>query len=149
MENLLPILIGIIWVAFTLYNKGKKKKNVKQPVGSEIPESRPLSVFEQILMGGEIKEPKPFERFFESVDIKQSEIEEEKSTPLKKSPRPFLNEELAQFTQEGQAISVFSENKRLKDILFEQDPETADRDFDLRRAVVYSEILNAPYIGYK
>jgi len=146
MEDLLPILIGIIWVAYTLYNKGKKKKVIKQPITHEKRESKPLSIFEQILMGEELKIPQPYSDYLEPVESKPAEPIEEKVEKKRKSPSPFLNEELAQFIQEGQSVS---KEKTIEEILHEHEEEPVEVDFDIRRAVIYSEILNPPYIGYK
>jgi hypothetical protein len=152
MDNFLPILIGIIWVAYTLYNKGKKKKVVNQPQTSEQKDSKPLSIFEQILMGGEIRVPKPYADYFEPVETIPAPQKEQKSERIKnkKLPSPFLNEELAQFTDEGQSVSgIEQRDKSIDEILHEQDLEMIEKDFDIRKAVIYAEILNPPYIGYK
>jgi len=150
MEELLPVLIGIIWVAYTLYNKGQKKKVIKQPHGSEKSESKPLSLFEQILMGEEIKVSQPYVDYSEPEVLTPAPIKEIKYDKQKKSPRPFLVEELNQFGGEGQSVSSFAQNeKTIEDILNEQDLELAEIDFDIRKAIIYSEILNPPYIGYK
>jgi hypothetical protein len=146
MEDLLPILIGIIWVAYTLYNKGKKKKVIQQPIKQEKRESKPLSIFEQILMGEEIKIPQPYSDYIEPVETKPIEPIEEHVEKKRKSPSPFLSEELAQFMQEGQSVS---KEKMIGEILHEQELEPVEMDFDIRKAVIYSEILNPPYIGYK
>jgi hypothetical protein len=149
MEDFLPVLIGIIWVAITLYNKGKKKQNIKQSAATEIKDSKPLSVLEQILMGGVIKESKPFDIYYEPVAEKPIEYIEEK-IKQKKPPTPFLNEELAQFSQEGQPVSAFLEDEMtIDEFLHALETEKTDMDFDLQKAVIYSEILNPPYIGYK
>lgn len=150
MEDFLPILIGIIWVAYTLYNKGKKKDQIKHPIASEKREKKPLSIFEQILMGEEIKIPQPYAAYSqpeEPLPIPTKEINYNKE---KKSTRPFLMEELGTFTEEGQSVSGLTQHENtIERILLEQDLELAESDFDIRKAVIYSEILNAPYIGYK
>lgn len=148
MENLLPILIGIIWVAYTLYNKGKKKKVVRQPHDAEIPQKKPLSIFEQILLGEEIKLPQPYTDYSEPKEPEP--IAQSKKINIKKSPSPFLNEELAGFVHEGQSVSkFFSHDKTIEEILHERDEVFGEIDFDLRKAVIYSEVLNTPYIDYK
>ena len=61
----LPILIGIIWVAYTLYNKGKKKKEIKHACCIRKKERQTPFIFEQILMGEEIKVPQPYTEYSE------------------------------------------------------------------------------------
>jgi len=150
MENLLPILIGIIWVAYTLYNKGKKKNVVRQPHDAEIPQKKPLSIFEQILLGEEIKQPQPYADYSEPKEPEPIARPIKIKTNIKKSPSPFLNEELAGFVHEGQSVSeFFSHDKTIEEILHEHDEVFGGIDFDLRKAVIYSEVLNTPYIDYK
>jgi hypothetical protein len=149
MENLLPILIGIIWVAYTLYNKGKKKNVVRQPQ-TEMQERKPLSIFEQILLGEEIKQPQPYADYSEPKEPEPIARPIKIKTNIKKSPSPFLNEELAGFVQEGQSVSeFFSHDKTIEEILHESNEGFGERDFDLRKAIIYSEVLNTPYIDYK
>jgi hypothetical protein len=149
MEDLLPILIGIIWVAYTLYNRGQKKRNVRQPVTTERSENKQPSIFEQILMGGQTFQPQPYSTVSTPVEEEEPEsYREVKVDWQKKSPTPFLNEELAQFVHEGQSVSNFDQhNKTLDELL--KDKEIKEIDFDLKKAIIYSEILNTPYIGYK
>lgn len=150
MEDFLPILIGIIWVAYTLYNKGKKKKEIKHPVTSEKRENKPLSIFEQILLGEEIKVTQPYTEYSEPEEPLPIPAREIKYDKGKKSTKPFLVEKLGKFTEEGQSVSgLIYQQKTIEQILLEQDLEVAESDFDIRKAVIYSEILNAPYIGYK
>lgn len=150
MEDFLPILIGIIWVAYTLYNKGKKKKEIRQPITSEKKENKPLSLFEQILLGEEIKITQPYTEYSEPEEPLPAPVKEIKYDKRKKSTTPFLLDELGMFTEEGQSVSGLSlQSKTIEEILQEQDLELAERDFDIRKAVIYSEILNTPYIGYK
>jgi hypothetical protein len=150
MENFLPILIGIIWVAYTLYSKGQKKKNIRPSDAAKSHEAKPLSLFEQILMGGEIKQPQSY------MDYEEPEEPEPVVQPIKmkekprQTPKPFLTEELAEFIHEGQtATEYYSQEKTIAEILMEQEQGPVEIDFDLQRAVIYSEILNAPYINYK
>jgi hypothetical protein len=150
MENLLPILIGIIWVAYTLYNKGKKKNVVRQPQVEKQQDAKPLSLFERILMGEEIKQPQYFTDYPEPKEPEPIARPIKIKENLRKTPIPFLNEELAGFVQEGQSVSeFFSHDKTIEEILQERDEGFGERDFDLRKAVIYAEVLNTPYIDYK
>jgi hypothetical protein len=149
MEDLLPILIGIIWVAITLYNKGKKKKNTQRPVLNKAEERRPISIFEQILMGEQIGASKAADHFYESIEESFSDAETVATVPSQTYSRPFLNDELAQFSFEGQSVSESTGNKTIEEVLQEQEPEFEGNDFEIRKAIIYSEILKAPYIDYK
>jgi hypothetical protein len=68
--------------------------------------------------------------------------------------RPFLTSELSDFTEEGQSVLEISFDEGLNQVLNNETELVFDtlgdmKDFDLRKAVVLSEILNAPYIDYK
>lgn len=151
MEDILPILIGIIWVAYTLYSKGKKKKNVRQQTTEPQKEERPRSILEQILMGEQIKPPQPYADFFRTEEPAHEEIMQEEVSSPKIIPRPFLSEELGSYKGEGQSVSNNYSNmgKTIEEILRESEEDFEENEFDLKRAVIYSEVLNAPYIDYK
>lgn len=151
MEDFLPILIGIIWVAYTLYSKGQKKKNVRPRTTEPNQEERPASILEQILMGEQIKPPQPYTDYFRMEEPAVEETQKKEVTPLKLTPRPFLSEELGSYKGEGQSVSKnYSKlGKTIEEILRENDEEIEEHEFDLKKAVIYSEVLNAPYIDYK
>jgi hypothetical protein len=148
MEEFLPILIGIIWLAYTLYTKGQKKGKLKMQQPAEKKESKSPSILEQILMGEPFQQPQPYETN-NMEDSTLSEIfEKVESKPRIKKQSPFLQEELSQFKQEGQRGIISDEmDLTVQDLIHET--AIKERDFDLRSAVIYSEILNTPYISYK
>jgi len=49
---------------------------------------------------------------------------------------------------EGQAATETSDNHLMEENEDEEN-QINRTDFDLRKAIIFSEILNAPYIGYK
>ena len=65
-----------------------------------------------------------------------------------------MTSELSGFTQEGQSVFGDTYDNGF-DQLVEEDTELVldtwgeEKDFNLRKAVILSEILNAPYIDYK
>jgi len=145
MEDLLPILIGIIWLGYTLYNKAQKKGKAKTQTPSAGNQPRMPSVLEQILLGDSIPQSQPY--FSEAVDeVTQPIVTKiDKPKPVKKKPSPFLSEELSQFTQEGQyGIKPGESDAPVRELL--QESLIKGYEFDLRKAVIYSEILNPPYI---
>lgn len=147
MEEFLPIIIGIAWLVYTIYSKGKKKgANRSRPEGKE---KAPItSILEQLFTDKEGLSPKPYEVYNEAEEGQPiDEYEEFDFEPEEKST-PFLKAELADFKHEGQAALSPQESYLNEDDIDENDQ--AERpDFDLRKAIIFSEILNAPYIGYK
>jgi len=149
MEELLPLIIGILWLAYTWYNKGQKKKQGQD--NPQVRKKQEPSILEQILTGqtASFSEPEPvYEELFEEDEL----ITDIPDTD-EKSTRPFLNAELSNYVKEGQSISEETYGNSF-DQLFEEEELVFDQlvdmeDFDLRKAVIYSEILNTPYIDYK
>ena len=146
MKDYLPLIIGIIWIAYTLYNRSQKKKNVKRPNSSERDEKPVSSLLEQILLGKESIEPQPYETsdsFIETIEENIEEVEEEVTA---QKSEPFLQTELANFVQEGQPAFFAEDSLAGLEIFEEKEKDKYIDDFDLKKAVVFSEILNAPYI---
>ncbi|MEZ5081895.1 MAG: hypothetical protein R2750_00320 [Bacteroidales bacterium] len=149
MEELLPLIIGIVWVVYSLYTRGQKKKSGRKPQPQN--ENRQPSLLEQILSGQGISISEPEETDLD-FDYEVEPVIADKE-PVKKRPLPFLNSELNEVKGEGQSsITNYFESENFA---FSEDDERdwefvrELEDFDLKKAVIYSEILNAPYIDYK
>jgi hypothetical protein len=148
MEELLPLLIGVIWLIYTIYNRGKKRGVKKQQPANE-EEIKTPSILEQLLTGDDIFEPQPEEFAEESVEPQRvSSYDDEKQEEQKEKATPFLKTELAQYVNEKQQSTV-SSTKHIKAEKSISEFEVDQLEFDLRKAIIFSEILNAPYIGYK
>ncbi|MEZ5196538.1 MAG: hypothetical protein R2764_09095 [Bacteroidales bacterium] len=146
MEDLLPILIGILWVAYTLYNRGQKKKRSAAPISTDENSERKPSFIEQLLMGGEVEESQPYENT-ELFPISEEPAEEVSVNGfVPESRQPFLRDELANYVQVKNTVLKSVDDEK-ENVLAELEIETFE--FDLKKAILYSEILNAPYIGYK
>lgn len=146
MEELLPLIIGIAWLVYTIYNKNKKKEAKKQHPVSGGEESAP-SIIEQLFTGVTVPE-QPYKEYDEPFEDGVDEEYDEVVIEPKENPSPFLITELADFAEEGQAAFTRLDNVMMEDDLNEED-QFEKEDFELRKAIIFSEILNAPYIGYK
>lgn len=166
MDDFLYILIGIIWVVYSLYaNKQKQqKKRVleeqrrQQQSGDVVQQepSRPRSIIEQIL------DPEP------EVITSEAEYYEEETSPQEaysyetsdhKTPAPAyqslesLTEEVSANYFENQYATRkeenYYDNKEMSEsanYAGEKEQDDLLEEFDLRKAVIYSEILNPRYI---
>ena len=154
MEELLPLIIGVLWLAYTFYTRGQKKKSPGQSP-SENQERKKPSFLEQLLSaeGLQVGSPEPVE-YEEEFDYEA--YEEPSPVPLKVEKErisPFLNTELSRFEEEGQlqfreAFALDEEDtSEGYDIPSELRQQIGE--FDLKKAVVFSAILDAPYIDYK
>ena len=147
MEEFLPLIIGIVWLVYTIYNKGKKKEaRRRQPDHTE--ETKSPSILEQFLTGGEVFKPQPYEMYDEPEEGELIEEHDEVAHEFEKESRPFLSTELADFVHEGQTAITPSANYIMEEKT-DIENQVEKQDFDLRKAIIFSEILNAPYIGYK
>lgn len=147
MEELLPLIIGIVWLVYTIYNKGKRKE-AKRHSKDRNEENRPPSIIEQLFAGGEVLKPQPYEEYGEAEDNQLVEVYDEVVHEVKDESRPFLNTELSEYVSEGQTVFSSSDNYLMEEIA-QEEIQDEKQDFDLKKAIIFSEILNAPYIGYK
>ncbi len=147
MEELLPLIIGIVWLIYTIYNKGKKKEARKRH-SEDSEEKTPSSILEQIFTRNESFKPQSYDVYDESEDSQRVEEYVEVAQKQEEETRPFLNKELADFVHEGQ-VAITPSDAYLMEQNTDKEDQAEKLDFDLRKAIIFSEILNAPYIGYK
>jgi hypothetical protein len=144
MEEFLPFIIAIIWLLYTFYTKGQKRKSATQRQVSE-PEPKTVdSILEQILSGNLSGQPD----IIPYGDSKQSEPIKFETPVLKKEKKkqqtPFLNEELSGFVHEG---GYSTRTGATIDEIMKQDEVFEEAfEIDIRKAVIYNEILRTPYL---
>ncbi|MBK6962629.1 MAG: hypothetical protein IPH20_01500 [Bacteroidales bacterium] len=163
MDDFLYIIIGVVWVAYSLYNNKQKqdrKKAAREAGGNTPPEASPRkarSILEEILMGEMRPEPIP-------AEIEEVEYEREtRAVPVDKPVKKFKTEaeSLEVITEEVPANYFEHEYATRKDekgniseikaeLKEEEESEESDLriagEFDLKTAVIYAEILNPRYI---
>jgi hypothetical protein len=147
-DTLIYIIITI--VAFVISALGKKKKKLgNQPVNSENyskPEKKPfLSNLEQLLKEEMGMPDQNYQREYEDDSIKESyrdEYEMDEKIIEKPKKETIETEEKVPFSIEYEDTSeIFSNSIQNKDIT-KQEEELVIEDFNLRDAVIYSEIIN-------
>jgi hypothetical protein len=160
MEDLIYILLGLVWIILAVYRNKQKKKlreaakpNTAESTEEEVYRERdPGSLLEEILLGQQ--DPKPVmdpETIMTDYDI--SEGQEVEGTRFTTS-KPTL-----EFEEEYNRLGITSEEELDKDDAGKADPKKENSDleveimgkeeggaggfdFDLKKAVIYSEILN-------
>lgn len=147
MKEYLPLIIGIIWLVYTIYSKGKKKEAQRHHPGKSEEAGIP-SILEQLFTNNAIPQPQPYETDNEVEDIQLMDDYHKVVNVPKEMPKPYLRTELANFMQEGQSAFSPSDNFIYEEIENEGNQDERQK-FDLKKAIIFSEILNAPYIGYK
>lgn len=153
MEDFIYILLLIAWIAFAFYRRSRQKQAARQPRPEPKPEpSSSQPSWEEILFGKENEEPE-----MEHTE----EIPEMATEPAaSKVNHPDSQEGVSLEKMFGSMESIPSKTmKGEKEKPQRTEPEkvqvaksiksklqSGDFDyFDLRQAVIYSEILNRPY----
>lgn len=141
MDDFIYILIGAAWLAFTIYSKNQKKKNKKLERNNSQTETKPQkegisSLFESLLSG-------------EEINAQQNHYDEniEQSNIIPSLSEVNYSENLSQFQETSPEIFEKPEDENDVDniIIKEEIINGNDIDFNLRKAVIYSEILKRPY----
>lgn len=155
MEDFIYILIGIAWIAYTVYNQGQKQKQKQLQKPGNKPEDKvtvPTDRKESIL-----DKKFNFESLFDLEEINTEYLDD----PVSRLDVVTEEDETAFFEAENEGVSKFEEmlstepdsaveikvnpeedKKELQFGCFEEDGS-----FDVRKAIIYSEILNPPYIN--
>ena len=141
MDDFLYILIGAAWLAFTIYSKNKKQKNKKlernnSQTKTESQKEGVSSLFESLFSDKEINT----QQNYYSENIEQSNI-------IPSLSEVNYTENLAQFQEAPPEIfeKVLDEEDIDNNLIKEEIINGNDIDFNLRKAVIYSEILKRPY----
>lgn len=148
-EDYLYIIIGLIWVAFSIY-KGAQKKKAKSQSHEDMDEAEEptvkKSIFENFL-NEIIKDEEPIQ--YEPVEIKEEVAEPVQSRPNEEE-KIFSYDDYYEESNFLSKSNVYKDRQPLESTL-NQELQThlkASKQkprFDLRKAVIYSEILNRRY----
>lgn len=162
MDNFIYIIVGIIWVVYSLYtNKQKQqkkqqmeaqRKNQPPPVAGP---QKPRSLLEQLLdPESELSAPATvdYDEYEDTMDPTFAEFSEDQPyVPLYQSSE-VVREEVptdyfeSQYETRGEVN--YYDNRETLVASHDEVPilEELIEEFDLRKAVIYSEILNPKYI---
>ena len=148
MEDFLYILLLVAWVVFSIYKKSSKKKQQTAPGNSlqgksqESAPQKPRSILEQILLGTE-PEPVIYE---EDSDLQFNDNHDDDEVNEDKY-KGISDAEIAakyDFDPSKEGLSSGESYEEVVD-LPEVDDSEKGIDFNLRQAVIFSEILKRPY----
>ena len=145
-EDFIYIIIGLVWIVFSIYKGAQKNKAKKSaPTSTEPKEKKPSSIFDSFLSNlMKEEEQVPYEQV--KLDPKTEDHIELTKEPEKVFSYDDLVEESnflnTRDVYEEKAVTKSSLNQELKTHL--QQSKTKPQ-FDLRKAIIYSEILNRRY----
>lgn len=166
MDDFLYIIIGIVWVVYSLYsNKQKQQKKrlmeeQRKSQPSSLPEQqRPRSIFDQLLdPDPQIPEPitepisEPLDEYPDPTNSYTPEIPKNKPYKPEYENLETIKDEVSASYFENQYDSrggmSYYDNRVMAESTHNEVPllEEFSEEFDLRKAVIYAEILNPRYI---
>jgi hypothetical protein len=150
MENIFYIIIGILWVAFKIYQGMQKNQDKKSPRKPRPATSTPQS------------KPNLPEQEFEDYIEKFFGVQTEKQTPAYATDASTVASQYEEMFEEGEAFNKdvqyesveYQSTKETKVVntQYQESPKNPTvkkhplaEDFDLKKAVIYSEILKPKY----
>jgi len=139
-EDFFYILIGLIWVGFSIYKGMQKKKQQQSPAGEAKKKSVLETLMDEFLENGEAARPAPVvdEEPSETVDFK----DETKS-------EVFSYDDIYEESNYNEVSEVYEQKTETKSKLKTNLKVPVKRKkhtrFNLKKAVIYSEILNRRY----
>ncbi len=143
-EDFIYIIIGLVWIAFSIYKGAQKNKaRNKKTVPSDQETKKTTSIFDSFLENLMKDEDATT---FEPVEL-QPKIDNEVKIVEAESEKIFSYDDFAEESNyfdettvyEEKAVTTSTLNQELKTHL--KQSKTKPR-FDLRKAIIYSEILN-------
>lgn len=151
MDDLIYILVGIAWVAYSIYSARQKKK-MKEERERTVPQAEPAyepepatsptrSIFEEIFK----------EAGLEEFDNELEEIVKPVAAKIPATPQYFTYEDTNVEIKAAEDLIIkeapaFSEHFIAENVPYhEMKEKTHSNIFDLRKAVIYSAILERPY----
>jgi len=140
MDNLLPLLLGLVFIGVKYYNKTQKDKK-KTPISKHPQENfieKAQTSFDDFMNEFIGENKQAFKPVVSTQAYEEESIEEWKKEMHMEEP------ESIEYDPE---ISKEPSSKKLFETIQNKPLEiTESIDFDLRKAVVYDAILNPPYI---
>lgn len=145
-EDFIYIIIGLVWIVFSIYKGAQKNKARKKTTTPSDPESKKTTSIFDSFLENIMKDEEA--TTFEPVELhpnKDEEVEIKKVESEKIFSYDDLVEESNYLSKtdvyEEKAVTTSTLNQELRTHL--KQAKTKPR-FDLRKAIIYSEILNRP-----
>lgn len=151
-EDYLYIVLGIVWIAYSIYKGSQKNKAKQAKKNSSKKEPKKKSVFETFFDEILVEEkPVPYTPEAEIQPPDETEIEKPITTDKSlNQDRIFSYDDYYEESNFQSDIDVYEDKAEIQvekkqKIKATPSGKTKKPHFDLRKAVVYSEILNKRY----
>lgn len=140
-EDYFYILVGLIWVAFSIYKGIQKKKSQQAPDQKTKKKSVLETLMDEFLEKEEAVQTEPivYEAPSQDIEFEEEEVREEVFSYDDVYEESNYNEAAEVHCKRGEVKS------RLKTNLKTPSTKRKKMRFNLKKAVVYSEILNRRY----
>lgn len=157
-EDLIYILIGIIWIGYSIYKGVQKNKAAKTTTTGKPSETKSKSFLEKFLdelaeQGEKSIEHAPPEKatITEQEFVTEPEFVTEKKNVTKNGEREFFsyddNYEKSNFDESSDVYKpdAVTGTEIVKKAKYREKPKKRKTKIDMKKAVIYSEILNPRY----
>ncbi len=146
MDDIIYVLLAVLWLAFSIYNANQKKKKQaaaqQKPTPAPVNENpKPRSILEEILLDEEVVHE--YEQEFAEPEAAPITVPE--YTAANQYREEVIKRTITDFALPTEANNTDSEIQ--KEIPGEAHPVLGDirQNFNLRQAVVYSVVLERPF----
>lgn len=148
MEDFWYILIGVGYLVYSIYSSNKKQKNKQQQITQQ-----PYQDSDEVKSTHKSPTMSLFDEFFGTYDMVNTDVNE---SPEYKTVQEKNETEIIDIIpkEEGVSTTKISEEQKIKENVnmdevlseIESVDEQFDYEFELKDAIIFSEILNPPYI---
>ena len=150
MEEFIYIIIGVIWIAASIYRATQKKKQgaQKKPGEQQVQEegtvSQTRSLLEELLNGQQVSIPEPVvNEIYDEYEFEEAEEEKKPFTSFQSEYENFGLKGIESLSGKGTSSHgriMFKDE--LKDTVKKRQGQNK---VNLRKAIIYSAILERPY----
>ncbi len=142
MEELIPLILAIIWLVYSLYKKNAKKKQKSPALPLEetttTKPSNAKSILERILFG---EEPSPAYNP-QSVEIPENDFVNYDDEAIASEETKIKEEIIHDPVIWQKTDAQFNKDYQVQD---DKSAKIQGEEFDLRKAVIHSIVLERPY----
>lgn len=158
MENILFVIIAIIWIVSSIYKAKNKNTAPPKPQESQQGEEEPdfVSTLEEMILGKKIEVPQPKEtsldEHFDEEDFTTNTNQEEDSSfsdfegrvkhDFSNNVEKLEDSQLDYSKGQDKVLTVIDTEEAHDDI--DDTISIAGEEFDPRKAVIFSEVLKRP-----
>ena len=144
MEEILPILLGLLWLIVTIISRNKKRKASKSAFQNKSKESSGKDILEEIFSIGNSKVQTPEPLYYEEEEpYQQVDIQPTVDNTIKAD---YLMNEISEFKEEGSRAISEERIKQVEDRRYSFSKRKDHLKVNLKNAFIYDAIFKPPYI---